>query len=114
MMTQQERNRGKLYGAFAFASVIVACYAHYFFVRRVNAEGWQVLLSFGLGGVYAAFAILANCWSESANLGPKFAYFAVLCAILTALLIVTPMHQGYFGIIVLPAVSQAIFDLKWK
>jgi signal transduction histidine kinase len=114
MTCGQEKNRRDFYGAFAFATVVVGCYAQYSFWRHLEAEYWQVAASFILGACYVAFAILGNCWSESEDRRANFAYFVTLCAILTAILFVSPKMRGYFGILVLPTVAQAIFDLRWK
>ena len=114
MTCSPEKSRRDLYGAFAFAMVALACYAQYFFARRVDTEAWQVAASFLLGACYVAFAILGNPLSESDNRRANAVYFLTLCAILTAIVAVTPNLRGYFGILVLPTIAQAIFDLRWK
>lgn len=105
--------RTEYYGAFAFGSVILTCFLSFVVSRRIYGEEWQVAATFTLGGLYAVLGILGD--SISARLGPhgRTINFVALCAIVTVMIFISPV-RGFFGIIVLPLVSQAIFDFNWK
>ncbi len=104
------RRTGSLYGVFAYASVILTCFAGYFYTQQYYRSEWMVWVSLGLCSVYTAFGVLGggivNC-----GLRAKAGYYIFQCALLTALLWLSPI-RGFFGVIVLPLVSQAIFDLN--
>jgi signal transduction histidine kinase len=104
---------GQHFTTFAFAAIVLACYAQYYFVARLNAPRWHVAASFLLGAVYVAVGLLGHGFCERRERAPRFAYFAVQGAILTALLFVTPV-RGFFGLIVLPVVAEGIVHLSWK
>lgn len=104
---------GSRYGAFAFASVILSCYAGFFFHQRsyFNAP-WSVPVTFALGAVYAFLGILGSVWLECRPGRVRAtAYYLLQCALLTALVWLSPL-RGFFGMIVLPLASQSVFDLR--
>jgi signal transduction histidine kinase len=68
-------------------------------------------VTFGLGALYAALGVLSNECTESGKPARVIGYFVGQCVLLTALVFLSPI-RGFFGIIVLPVVSQAIFDLS--
>ncbi len=107
---QDHRSTGSLYGAFAYASVILTCFAGYFYSQNFYGSEWMVLVSLGLCSIYTVLGVLGggllDCGSRA-----KAGYFLFQCALLTALIWLSPI-RGFFGIIVLPVVSQAIFDLN--
>ncbi len=103
---------GTRYGAFAYASVILACYSG--FVGRdwnYHTELWRVPVVFVLGAIYALIGIFGGTQSDCRRPRVAGIYFPVQCALLTVLLFVSPI-RGFMGIIVLPVMSQAIFDLR--
>jgi signal transduction histidine kinase len=107
----EQRRPGSVYGAFAFASVILTAYGSYLYTTRFFHSEMMVPVTFVLGGAYAILGIL---WGDSVghrsgwqNLG----YYAVQCALVTAVVFLSPA-RGFFGMIVLPLVSQSIFDLR--
>ena len=106
---------GSVYGVFAYATVILTCFAEYFFDGRFFHGEWMVLLSFGLGAVYSILGILSGPLVEEHRWLSRTGYFTLQCALLTAMIFVSPV-RGFFGIIVLPVASQAIFDLdrRWS
>lgn len=111
LSTADARQRaGSRYGAFAFASVILTCFSGYFFDRRYYHGEAMVLVTFGLGAVYAFMGTLGSRLLEEKSPRAFHLYFIFQCALLTALVFLSPV-RGFFGIIVLPVVSQAIFDL---
>ena len=112
-MTNVTRSDSYLYSAFAFTSIVATCYAQYLFVRRIDGATWQVAASFLLGALYAVIGVLGDPCSKSPNAAVRIAYFSFQCALLTTLVFVTPV-RGFFGLIVLPLVSEAIFHLNWK
>ena len=101
---------GSRYGAFAFAIVILACFSGYFIDRRYYHGEAMVIVTFGLGAIYAFMGTLGSRLLEGKSPLAFHLYFIFQCALLTALIFLSPM-RGFFGIIVLPVVSQAIFDL---
>ena len=114
-MSDQEYNKshhtGSLYGAFAFGSVVLSCFAEFILINHIPGPAWKIGLTFALGMTYAAGGVLGGYCTEGRGPLAHFIYFALQCALLTALLFVSPI-RGFFGIIVLPLVAQAIFDLR--
>lgn len=114
-MSDQENTKshhtGSLYGSFAFGSVVLSCFAEYIFTNRISGPEWRILLTFVLGALYAAGGVFGGYCTEGRGPLAHFIYFAFQCALLTTLLFVSPL-RGFFGIIVLPVMAQAIFDLR--
>ena len=102
--------RYSLYGAFAFGSIILTCFAGFFFTSRYYLPEQNVLYTFALGAVYAALGVLGNHCMRLGK-GAEVAYFAVQCSVLTAMIFLSPI-RGFFGLIVLPIASQAIFVFR--
>jgi signal transduction histidine kinase len=103
---------GSLYGAFAFASIVLTCFGGYFFTNRFFGPAEMVPVTFGLGALYVALGVLANeCRLSAGSSRPFVVYYLAQCALLTAMVFLSPA-RGFFGMIVLPVVSQAIFDLR--
>jgi signal transduction histidine kinase len=103
---------GTLYGAFAFASIVLTCFGGYFFTGRFFGPAEMVPVTFALGAVYVALGVLSNDYLVCAGSGRPFVvYYLAQCAVLTAMVFLSPA-RGFFGMIVLPVVSQAIFDLR--
>ncbi len=109
----KSHHSGSLYGSFAFGSVILSCYAGFFYGRLPPGSEWMVLLTFTLGAIYAALGVLGGYCTAGRGPLAHFIYFAGQCALLTTLIFCSPI-RGYFGIIVLPVMSQAIFDLRTR
>ncbi len=105
---------GSLYGAFAYSAVVLTCYGGFFANQRYYAGPWMVPVVFFLGAVYAALGIFDGSLLQGKGRRGLIIYFATQCAILTAILIWSPT-RGFMGILVLPLMSQAIFDLpaRW-
>lgn len=110
---QQTQRRTEYYGAFAFGSVILTCFASFLITRRISGEEWQVAVTFLLGGLYAFLGVLGEGITCRFGQRGKVANYLALCAIAVAMIFISPI-RGFFGIIVLPLVSQAIFDFNWK
>jgi signal transduction histidine kinase len=111
MADPDNRRHGTYYGSFAFATVILSCFAGYLFNQRYYGSEWMVLVAFALGAVYTVLSILGGAWLDGR--GPRIhaVYYVAQCAVLTAMIFLNPI-RGFFGIIVLPLVAQAIFDLR--
>lgn len=108
--SQAERARGRIYGALAFGSVMVAAYGQFAFSRRIEMSVRAFTWTFVLGAIYAAFSLLRDEWAESDDWRKKTAYFVVVSGLATAILYITRI-RGYFFFLTLPIVAQAIFDL---
>lgn len=102
--------RGNLYGAFAYASIVLSCYAGFFGDQPYYTSAWMVPVVYGLGAVYVAMGILYGSYVDAAGSMRRIGYFALQCAVLTAIVFASP-SRGIVGILVLPAISQAIFNL---
>ncbi len=104
------RTTGGLYGAIAFALVVVTCFTGYFFNQRFYQPANLVPVTFALGALYGTLGILGSALHTRGGSG-RALYFVLQCAILTALIWLSPL-RGSFAIIVLPIVSEAIFELR--
>ncbi len=109
----KSHHSGSLYGSFAFGSVILSCFAGFLYTRNITGSEWMVLLTFVLGALYTVLGVLGGHCTEGRGPRAHFIYFAVQCALLTALIFCSPV-RGFFGIIVLPVMSQAVFDLRTR
>ena len=69
----------------------------------------MVLVSVGLCSLYTAIGVLGGGLVDCGGRG-RAAYFIIQCAVLTAMLWLSPI-RGLYSIMVLPLLSQAIFDL---
>jgi signal transduction histidine kinase len=101
--------RTDLYGAFAFGSVIVTCFMQFVLANRIVGAPWQVFLTFFLGALYGALGVLDD--SIAARFGQPWRHriFITMLLAVTVMIYVSPV-RGFFSIIVLPLMSQAIFD----
>lgn len=104
---------GTLYGAFAFGTIVLTCFGGYFYTGRFYHPASHVPLVFGLGALYVALGILSNDFNRLVRLAPLPLYYVTQCAVLTAMVFLSPI-RGFFGMIVLPVASQAIFDLRLR
>ncbi|MFO1452020.1 MAG: sensor histidine kinase [Opitutaceae bacterium] len=109
--TYDHRSTGGLYGAVAFALVVVTCFTGYFFNQRFYMPASMVPVTFALGAIYGTLGILGSSLHRLGGGAGKALYFVLQCAILTALIWLSPL-RGSFAIIVLPVVSEAIFELR--
>jgi signal transduction histidine kinase len=110
---EQGHRTGSLYGAFAFGILVLSCFAGYFTQnsRIFVFSEWAVVVTFALGAAYATLGIMAGNLFDCSKGMPAVAYYTVQCAILTALVFLSPI-RGFYGMIVLPLMSQAVFDLR--
>lgn len=102
---------GTLYGAFAFGTIVLTCYGGFLYTNRFYHGPAMVPVTFALGAVYVALGILSNDLVRCVRRAPLAIYYALQCGLLTAMIFTSPT-RGFFGMIVLPVVSQSIFDLR--
>lgn len=98
---------GSLYTGLAYGSVVLACFGGFFARQQYFTSERMVIVSFGLGAVFTALGVLHDCRERLGTFG----YFALQSAVVTGIVFLSPI-RGFMGIIVLPLVSQAIFDLR--
>lgn len=107
----ESHRTGSLYGSFAYATVILTCYAGFLTNQRYYASEWMVPVVFALGAIYAALGVLGDGMIADRGRLVFAVYYAVQCGLLTAIVLLSPI-RGFLGILVLPVISQAIFDLR--
>ena len=107
----EDHRTGNFYGAFAYAVVILSSYATYFSARQFYASEWMVPLVFALGAVYGSLGVLGGNFLDCRGRLAQAVYYLLQCALLTAIIFLSP-SRGFLGILVLPVMSQAIFDLR--
>jgi signal transduction histidine kinase len=105
----KHERRASYYGAFAFSTVILAGYGNFLVEHQYfGSERWVPLVFF-LGAVYAALGIMSGAYDKIRRHAPAL-YYITQSAVLTGIVALSPV-RGFMGIIVLPLVSQALFDL---
>jgi signal transduction histidine kinase len=105
-----EHRKSTLYAGFAFVSVLVTAFASFLVETKFYRSEVWVPVVFLLAAIYGALGVTGE--SLEARFPRWYSgYFVVQCALATAILWFSPV-RGFIGIIVLPTVSQAIFDLK--
>lgn len=109
--TYDSHRSGSLYGAFAFGTIVLTCFGGFFYNNRFWTPAEMVPLTFALGAIYVAIGILSNAWLLSGRPTAFAIYYLTQCAVLSAMVFASP-SRGFFGMIVLPLASQAIFDLR--
>jgi signal transduction histidine kinase len=102
---------GNLYGSLAYTAVILTSYITYFSTNRFYTSEWMVPVVFALGAVYAVLGVFGGTMLECRGRMAYVTYYLAQCAILTAIIALSPI-RGFIGILVLPVISQAIFDLR--
>jgi signal transduction histidine kinase len=103
--------RTDLYGAFAFGSVIVTCFLQFVVARQLTVPPWHLGATFVLGGIYATLGVLYSPIVRRCGDRISTQLYLVMVVIVTAMLYLSPA-KGFFGIIVLPMVSLAIFEFS--
>lgn len=106
-----QRHTGRLYAAFAYASVVLTSFAGFFTDSRYYGPAWCVPVVFGLGACYVALGILCGGVLDGSGKLAHGVYYFIQCVLLTVILLLSP-SRGFMGILVLPVVSQSIFDLR--
>lgn len=119
-MDFRPKDRGAYYGAFAFASIIVACYGGILTNNSLHAWSWLTLspewltlISIFLGMVYTVAGILGLELVACGTKRTLLSYFLFQGVVLTTILVISP-SRGFIGMLCLPVVSQAVFMLRWR
>jgi signal transduction histidine kinase len=100
-----------LYGALAYTSVVLTCHVGYFHTQTYYTSEYMVPVVFVLGAIYAALGVLAVSHIDGRGRAAHAWYYGLQIAIVTAIVVLSP-SRGFNGILVLPILSQAIFDLR--
>ncbi len=106
-------DRMKVFTLLAFASVVITTFAQFAFTETLRGTTTDVVVTFLLGG---AFFLLASFCNELTDDKPRWrllTYFVVQTTLVLGAIWISPA-RGFFAIIALPLVSQALFDLKWR
>lgn len=103
--------RHNFYGALAYASIVLTCYAGFFGSQFYFTSEWMVPVVFSLGAIYATLGVLPGNYIELRGPAGRFGYFALQAALLTGIVFASP-SRGFIGILALPVMSQAIFTLR--
>ncbi len=110
--TDKSHRTGSLYGAFAYGSLILTCFGGFLARDYYYHSEWMVPVVFVLGAIFATLGVLGSglvSWGEK-RMGAVL-YYVVQCAVVTGILFLSPI-RGFMGLIVLPLMSQAVFDLR--
>ncbi|MBI2516569.1 MAG: sensor histidine kinase [Opitutae bacterium] len=109
--SHREPYQVNFYSIFAFASVILSCFSQFVFARRLYGETWQVLVTFLLGGIYAIFAVTSHRFVYRFGQQWRLPLYLLNTVVVTVMVYVSPA-RGFFGIIALPMISQAIMEFR--
>lgn len=105
--------RTTLYAQLAFASVVLATFLQLAFVDRLEGPPWRVAVTFGLAVIHVVLFTTCNALTNGRPRWRLRVYFVVQTAIVATMIGCSPA-RGFFAILALPLVSQAIFDLDWR
>lgn len=112
MTEHSHRRTENFYGALAFGSVVLSCYSGFLPSKPFYySSASMVPVVFGLGAAYIALGVLGGAFVEGRGNAARACYYLLHCALLTAIIWLSPI-RGFFSILVLPVVSQAILDLR--
>lgn len=103
--------RTSLYAQLAFASVVLATFSQIFFETQfINTAPWRVVVTFSLGALHTALISSTQALTRHRPPFWLYAYFALQTTIVCAMIWCSPV-RGFFAIIALPLVGQAVFHL---
>ncbi|HEX2861665.1 MAG TPA: sensor histidine kinase [Lacunisphaera sp.] len=102
---------GSLYGAMAFASIVMTCFTGFFVDRHFFGPAERVPVTFALGALYVTLGVLSAYGLKGGPVSRLVLYYLVQCGLLTVMIFISP-SRGFFGLIVLPLASQCLFDLR--
>ncbi len=109
-LEQKHERYAGYYGAFAYGTVVVTCYAAFLGEQHTYRSEWMVPVVFALGAIHVAVAVLAGQFGKGRGAAASVLYYLGQCALVTMILVMSPV-RGFVGILALPLMSQAIFDL---
>lgn len=110
MSSWRPSSRASSYAQLAFASVVLATFSQILFEPRLYGEPWQVVATFVLGALHAILMGSAHAVIRDRPRAWVQAYFAVQTVMVCAMIWWSPV-RGFFAIIALPLVGQAVFYL---
>lgn len=110
-LIEQDERHANYYGVFAYVTVVLTCYAGFWADQQLYGSEWMVPLVFALGAIHVAVAVLGGEYGGEHGRNAAVVYYGVQCSLVTAILVLSPI-RGFMGILVLPLMSQAIFDLR--
>jgi signal transduction histidine kinase len=111
MPIPKQRRIGSLYSSFSFGSVVLACFASFLQKNTYYASEWNVVIAFGLGGIFTVMSVLGSGFLENRGRAGYAVYFIAQCVVVTAMIFLSPV-RGFFGIVVFPLCAQAVFVLR--
>ncbi|HEX2101918.1 MAG TPA: sensor histidine kinase [Candidatus Synoicihabitans sp.] len=104
--------RGQLYGQLAFGCLVLAAFFDFVFRRNIEGEPWQVIVTFVCGGAFGLIGVFSHHVLGDETPRRTNIYFMLQVVLASITLYVSPI-RGFFGILPLPLVSQAIFMFRW-
>lgn len=112
-MNRPPGTRISLFAQLAFASVVVAVFTQLTFNDALRGPEWRVPATFALGAAHAV--LFSLCHHRLAGRGGAALplYYGVQVLLVGTMVWISPA-RGFFAIIGLPLLSQAIFDFKWR
>lgn len=111
-MTSPAHNRIDRIAIAAFLLLVVACYLPFVNGKVLADYPWRSAATVALGAIYVGSVVFRSCYC-AVNERSTLRYLLAECALLTVMLTVSPL-RGFFFMIVLPIVSEAVFELPWK
>lgn len=111
-MTSPAHSRIDRIAIVAFVLLVVACYLPFLNGKILAESPWRSAATFVLGAAYVASVLFRSSFCATDERG-ALRYLLAECGLLTVMLAVSPL-RGFFFLIVLPIVSEAVFELPWK
>lgn len=111
--SRQELHRGDYIGFAAFGGVVLGSFSSFLFQNNINAEPWELISTFVLGGLFLTLGVLSNRYVEDDIPSRNALYFVLQAAICLGCIWISPV-RGFFGILPLPLASQCVFLFRWK
>jgi signal transduction histidine kinase len=108
---QTGHSTGGYYGSVTYATLVVTCYAGFFARQYYYTSEWMVPVVFALGAIFGGLGVLGHAMDDCGGRVRSAAYYLVQGLVLTGIVFLSPT-RGFMGLIVLPLVSEAIFDLR--
>ncbi|MES2695142.1 MAG: sensor histidine kinase [Verrucomicrobiota bacterium] len=109
-MNWRPASRTSFFAKLVFASVVLATYSQMAFAPELTGQPWQVVLTFALGALHTVLFSTCRSFTVNRPTWRLYAYFILQTAIVCTIIAISPV-RGFFGIIALPLVGQAVFTL---
>lgn len=108
-MLWSPQRRTALFGQLAFASLLLAVFTQLTFTDSLHGPAWRVPVTFALAAVYTLLFSFCHRFLPEHASRSRHVYYLAQSAVVAAMIWLSPT-RGFFAIIALPLVSQAIFD----